>query len=400
MHKEHFDVLIVGARVAGAATAMRLAASGARVLLIDRAPRLDDTLSTHALMRPAVRLLARWGLIAPLLRAGTPVVREVAFHYGPRAITIPIRPDNDMPGLFAPRRTVLDKLLLEAATETGADVRFSTGFLGCYRNAAGRVTGARLLQADGSEAEISADLLIGADGRQSVVAQAVGSLQARTAPDRTVVHYSYVPGIMNRGYRWFFAPGMSAGAIPTNHGAHCVFAACPREHAKVHFGSGGKPGTVSILDAFDSELAEHVRTTEPLGKMHRFLGADGHIRQRTGNGWALVGDAACFKDPATAHGITDAFLDAEALAQSYIETGTVDDYCRIRDAAVKPVFEATQEIAAFGWDYPRLVHLHETMNAAIKDEDKSLTGAPCQKQPQPMQAGQYDPVDQGVVLCR
>ena len=77
----HYDVVVVGARVAGAATAMLFARAGMRVLAVDRQGYGSDTLSTHALMRPAVMQLARWGLLDRLIESGTPVITTTTFHY-------------------------------------------------------------------------------------------------------------------------------------------------------------------------------------------------------------------------------------------------------------------------------------------------------------------------------
>ncbi|HRW14111.1 FAD-dependent monooxygenase, partial [Amaricoccus sp.] len=109
MTRRAYDAVIVGARVAGAATGLALAAEGARVLILDRAPEIGDTLSTHALMRPGVELLARWGLLDRLLDAGTPLVRQAQFHYGAERVTVPVRPGPLAEGLIAPRRWLLDR---------------------------------------------------------------------------------------------------------------------------------------------------------------------------------------------------------------------------------------------------------------------------------------------------
>src|SRR4051794_31863251 len=117
-----YDVVVVGARVAGAATALLLARRGARVLVVDRARRGSDTMSTHALMRPAVVQLHRWGLLDDLMAAGTPPVTRTTFHYGEEQVPITLRPVAGTSALAAPRRTVLDPLLLDVAEAAGADV--------------------------------------------------------------------------------------------------------------------------------------------------------------------------------------------------------------------------------------------------------------------------------------
>ena len=90
--RTHYDAIVVGARCAGAATALQIARAGGRVLVVDRDRPGTDTLSTHALMRPAVALLDAWGLIAAIERAGTPVIRTTSFSYGDETIPIAIKP--------------------------------------------------------------------------------------------------------------------------------------------------------------------------------------------------------------------------------------------------------------------------------------------------------------------
>ena len=115
-----YDVIVVGARPAGAATAMVLARSGLRVLVVDRSRYGADTLSTHALLRGGVLQLARWGLLHELTAAGTPPVRGSVFHYGGERIEVPIKPAAGVDALYAPRRTVLDPVLVDGASDAGA----------------------------------------------------------------------------------------------------------------------------------------------------------------------------------------------------------------------------------------------------------------------------------------
>ena len=124
---DRYDVVVAGARVAGASTAMLLARQGLRVLVVDPIPATRDVLSTHALMRGAVMQLHRWGLLDAVRAAGTPTIEATTFHYGPDSITVPIKPRDGIDGLFAPRRTVLDPILLEAARSSGADAARTPG---------------------------------------------------------------------------------------------------------------------------------------------------------------------------------------------------------------------------------------------------------------------------------
>src|SRR5262245_36813375 len=140
-HSDRYDAVIVGARPAGAATALLLARAGLRVLVVDRSRYGDDTLSTHALMRGGVLQLHRWGLLDRIVDAGTPAVRGTTFQIGSDRISIEIKSAHGVDALYAPRRTVLDPILVDAAIEAGADVRFETTVTGLHRDDRGRVTG-------------------------------------------------------------------------------------------------------------------------------------------------------------------------------------------------------------------------------------------------------------------
>ena len=154
----HYDAIIVGARCAGAATAMLLARAGLRVLAVDRQSYGSDTLSTHALMRPAVMQLSRWGLLQPLIRSGAPVIASTTFHYGEQEVTVPIRPEPGIPGLIAPRRTVLDRMLVDAARAAGATVLHDTPVHDLMFDPHGRVRGVVLRDAAGRTRKVGADL--------------------------------------------------------------------------------------------------------------------------------------------------------------------------------------------------------------------------------------------------
>lgn len=136
-----YDVIVVGARAAGAATAMLLARQGLRVLVLERDRYGTDTLSTHALMRGSVLMLSQWGLLGPIVEAGTPPVRQTRFHYGADTMTVTIKPTLGVEALYGPRRTVLDAVLVDAAVAAGAEVRFGVTVTGLLRDATDRVVG-------------------------------------------------------------------------------------------------------------------------------------------------------------------------------------------------------------------------------------------------------------------
>ena len=123
----HYDAVVVGARAAGAATAMLLARRGLRVLVVDKGTYGSDTLSSHALMRGAVTRLHRWGLLGKVWAAGTPVITKASFRYGAEVLELDVPASEEIPGLAAPRRTVLDPILVDAAIVAGAAVHHRPG---------------------------------------------------------------------------------------------------------------------------------------------------------------------------------------------------------------------------------------------------------------------------------
>ncbi len=373
-NRNHYDAVIVGARCAGAATGMLLARAGASVLLVDRAPEIGDMLSTHALTRPAVMLLDRWGLLEALGQAGTPWVERTAFIYGSETVDIPLKPFGRARGLLAPRRFVLDRVLGTAARQAGAELRTGVTFEGVTRSTRGRVDGA-LLRVGGSFVRIGAGIVIGADGRMSAVAQSVGAATMLESQERTVACFGYFDGLPNEGYRWFYDTGIAAGLIPTNGGQHCVFVSCRPEEMRVRLAGGAVGCMAGILSRWDESLAGAVHRQGPATRLRRFPGAPGFLRAAAGPGWALVGDAGCFKDPLTAHGITDAFLDAQGLATVLAASpGDGAAYQAGRDAHARPVLEVTERIASFDWTLAELQALHMRMAACVKAEAAGLAG--------------------------
>jgi flavin-dependent dehydrogenase len=118
-----YDAIVVGARCAGSPTAMLLARKGYRVLVIDRASFPSDTLSTHLIHAPGVAALRRWGLLDRVIASNCPANTTYSFDFGPVTITGTPRPHDGISTAYAPRRTVLDTILVDAAAAAGAEVR-------------------------------------------------------------------------------------------------------------------------------------------------------------------------------------------------------------------------------------------------------------------------------------
>jgi flavin-dependent dehydrogenase len=370
-----YDAVIIGARCAGAATALLLARSGAKVLMIDRQAYGSDTLSTHALMRVAVLQLTRWGLIPDITAAGTPAIRSTTFHYGSEAIRVAIKPEHGVECLFAPRRTVLDRLLVDAARKAGAEVRHGVLLSGLLFARDGRVIGVSLKDAGESSVTVRADLVIGADGRQSTVAQLVKARAYVEGSHASGVVFGYFENLPQDGFHWHFARDAAAGVIPTNAG-HCVFAAVEAQQFSATFRGDVRRGFLQVLEASSPELRACAEGGTLTGRLRGFGGAPGYLRQCHGGGWALAGDAGYFKDPLTAHGITDALRDAELLSRAIVTGGTraLAAYQRERDALSLPFLRITDAIASFSWDLDAVKQLHADLSAAMKAETNHVAG--------------------------
>src|SRR5262245_11772013 len=164
--RSSYDAVVVGARCAGAATARLLARAGLTVLLVEQGLPGADTLSTLALMRAGVLQLSRWGLLDAIEAAETPRIETTTFHYGNDAVEIPIKPRDGVDALYAPRRTLLDPLLADAAQASGAEVAYRVRLKDLRRNMNGRVTGV-VVEGGGVARTIGATIVIGADGVNS-----------------------------------------------------------------------------------------------------------------------------------------------------------------------------------------------------------------------------------------
>jgi len=368
-----FDALIVGARCAGAATALLLGRAGARVLLVDKGTYGTDTLSTHALMRGAVLQLHRWGVLPAIVAAGTPPVRSTTFIYGERDITVPIEPRYGVGALYAPRRALLDRVLVDAARSSGVDVRYGVRIDDVITDGLGQVRGVTAV-ADGTRHRIEADIVIGADGLHSTIAKGVGATRVLEGRHATGVLYSYWKGLPVDGYCWWFRAGASLGAIPTNSGATCLFVSVPSARFRDELHGDASQAYRRLIREVSPTLDPWLHGASRVEPVRGFGGHVGFIKRSTGPGWALVGDAGYFKDPLTAHGISDALRDAELLARAITwgTPGALAEYEMTRDDLSRRLFEVTDEIASLDWTDDALQALHRAFSAEMSREVRAL----------------------------
>ncbi|MFV2197785.1 NAD(P)/FAD-dependent oxidoreductase [Nocardiopsis sp. LOL_012] len=347
-----YDVIVVGARCAGSPTAMLLARKGHRVLVLDRASFPSDTVSTHYLHQTALLKLQEWGVLAPIIEAGTPAIRKMHFSFQGIELNGFADPVDGIDAVYCPRRTLLDDTLVTAAREAGAEVVENFGVTDLVFEE-GRVVGVRGREDKGPEKELRARVVVGADGFHSTVARRVGAQNYNVRPSANFIYYSYYRGLgwglnhkTGHNRRWI-------GTWPTNDDLTMLAVICNRSHLK-EFRQEPEEQFLATFDDVVPDMAEELRAkgerVEPFRPMRN---PDNYYRTAYGPGWALVGDAGYHKDPFTGWGMADAFLHAEMLADRLDEglAGTrpmdeaLADYAAARDEESAPVYDFTCTLA-------------------------------------------------------
>ncbi|AHH17981.1 FAD-binding monooxygenase [Nocardia nova SH22a] len=347
------DVIVVGTRVSGAPLAMLLARKGYRVLAVDRATFPSDTASTHYIHQAGLGFLKKWDLLDRVIATGCPPVRHLNFTYTDIDIRGMADPAPDgIDAVYCPRRTVLDKILVDAADAAGAELIEGFAVTGLLRDG-DRVVGVRGRAGEGPEREFRARLVVGADGASSTVAKEVGAQVYEGSPAACFVYYSYYDGLdWGMQHRTGFGEQQFA-SWPTNDGLALVAVMRKRDRFR-EFRADPDGGVQEIVDQIDplfgAQLRELGTRVEPFRPM---LYPDNYRRRSFGPGWALVGDAGYHKDPFTGWGITDSFKYAQLLADLVDESlagtrpfeQTLPEYQRERDAQSASTFELTLSIS-------------------------------------------------------
>ncbi len=322
-------------------------------------------------MRGAVMQLRRWGVLSRVVAAGTPPIRETVFHYTDSDVAVDIKPTAGVDALYAPRRTVLDPILVSAAADAGVNVRYGNRVVAlAYRS--GRVAGVVTRDALGLQGFLPAGLVIGADGRNSTIAWLVAAPTTHQGRHTSAFTYGYFSGLPTTGYEWGYRPEGTAGFIPTNDHLTCVFAG----HVPSRVGRGGPSVLRDVVAQASPDMGERLRAATLVSGVRTFTGDPGRLRRPWGPGWALVGDAGPWKDPISAHGITDALRDAELLARAVLRDcdEAYRDYELVRNRLTIPILRGSEEIAAMGWDGDRIVELLRGLHSAMTDELDMILG--------------------------
>jgi 2-polyprenyl-6-methoxyphenol hydroxylase-like FAD-dependent oxidoreductase len=369
MSVQRYDAIVVGARCAGSPTAMLLARSGYRVLLLDKATFPSDTMSTHVVHPPGVAALRDWGLLERLEASGCPPVRTYSFDFGPLTISGTPQPIDGVAHGYCPRRTVLDQLLVEAAVEAGAELRegFNVDEIVAVD---GSVVGIRGRAKGGATVTERARVVIGADGRHSLMAKTVQPEQYEERPSRLSMYYAYWSGLPADGFETTIRAEHRRGwaAIRTNDDLTVVPFGWPVEefHANRSDIEANFLAAVALAPEFADRIGAATRESKFIGSAE----LPGYFRKPFGDGWALLGDAGYHKNPITAMGINDAFRDAELVAgalndafsgERTYEEG-MSDYQQTRDREARPVYEFTDDFAQLRPPPPEMQQLLGAMH--------------------------------------
>jgi 2-polyprenyl-6-methoxyphenol hydroxylase-like FAD-dependent oxidoreductase len=373
MSMKPYDAIVIGARCAGSPAAMLLARKGYKVLLVDKAKFPSDTISTHVIVPRGAAALQRWGLLDRVKATGCPPIHTYTFDFGP--LKIAGSPGTaDSPNAYCPRRTLLDKILVDAAVESGVELReeFSVDEV---TMSDGRVTGIKGHAKNSTPVTETARVVIGADGLNSIVSKTVKPEQYNEKPALQGSYYSYFADLPTDG-RFEICIGMDHGfaAAETNDGLTMVVGGWPI----ADYETKKKNHEANWIGMLESEpgFGDRVRGARRAAKIYG-AATPNYFRKPYGEGWALIGDAGYRKDPITAQGIANAFLDAERCsraldasfsgAQSYGEA--MSAYQRERDEDSMGMYEMTCQLAAFAPPPPEMLQLIGAMQGNQKAMD-------------------------------
>jgi 2-polyprenyl-6-methoxyphenol hydroxylase-like FAD-dependent oxidoreductase len=315
---EHYDVIIVGARCAGASLATMLARAGLKVVVVEQATFPRTTLSSHLMEADGLDFLRRIGVLEEVQRTGVRFMKRIDMRLGDLHVVTdwPLRFD-DIGGAAFLRRHLLDSILADAAARAGADVRMNAKVVEVlWENH--RASGVRV-RYDGSEGTLHAPLIVGADGRSSTIGYMCASRRYNVTQNERSYYFTFFEGADPAAddtvilHRW---ADRMVWAGPADSGLYLV-GVSPEGHEREYFRGNAEKGLLAHLRDCEPTAAAlgNARIATKMAGIRKF---EGYFRQACGPGWVLIGDSGHFKDPAAGRGIGDAFLQAEALAPAII----------------------------------------------------------------------------------
>jgi flavin-dependent dehydrogenase len=339
---------------------------------VDKAAFPSDAMSTHVVHPPGVAALQRWGLLDPLVATGCPPIEDYSLDLGPVMLAGSPRPVDGVSVAYCPRRTVLDKLLVDAAVEAGVEVREGFMVEAILVDDAGSVIGVRGRSPAGGVVTDRASVMVGADGRRSLLARTVRPEQYHERPSRIAMYYAYWSGLDVSTFATTVRADQRRGwaAAPTHDGLTVLGFGWPIEEFHQH--RGDIEGNFLAAIELEPDFAERVHAAT---RESRFVGTaelGGYFRKPFGPGWALVGDAGYHKNPITAMGISDAFRDAQLVSSAIDEALTrhrtydeaMSDYQHKRDRQVAAIYELTDESARLAAAPPDMQELLQAISGS------------------------------------
>jgi 2-polyprenyl-6-methoxyphenol hydroxylase-like FAD-dependent oxidoreductase len=314
--RQQRDAIVVGARCAGATLALALAQRGCDVVLIDRESFPSETISTHLIFPNTLARFERLGVLETLRAAHeVPLLESRIVGFGHECVG-GFTPVDGFDRAAAPRRSALDKAIVDTALSAGAEGRFGERVVDLIGSGTEEDPVRGVVLESGER--IGAQWVFGADGRGSTVAGRLGIERTRPLAGEMSFLFAYWRGLPDDGCATIeIRPNAVVNRWAAEDGLHLLTAAGDREFSR---GSGEErlrryleqledfPETVEPAALAGAEMAgELLVAPEPLMR--------GFFRSPTGPGWALVGDACHFKHPATAQGIGDAVEQAIYVAE-------------------------------------------------------------------------------------
>lgn len=368
-----YDIIVTGARVAGSSVGMLLARKGYKVLMLDKDSFPSDTISTHILFGKGQHCLQQWGLL-DRVKSHTPLITEMAFHMGPLSLKGAPPTYHGITGVIAPRRFYLDMILINAAVDAGVEFRDN-----CHVEEIlleeDKVVGVRCKTKSGQIFTAHARMVIGADGRNSLLARTVKAEAHHQYPKQTCWYYAYWTGVPIKALSMFSLPNRAVGVIPTNDNQVCITVTWPANEFTTYRSDveGNYLKTIREAEQLHALMMDAKRETAFVGMADLPF----FFRKPWGNGWALAGDAAYHKDPITGQGMSDAMVYADKLAQALDDgfSGRIPmaealmKYEQHRDEEVLPMYMLTYEWATLAPPPPE----QQALMMALERNDQALS---------------------------
>lgn len=354
-----YDVIVVGARVAGASTAMHLARKGYHVIIIERADYLGEAFSSHQMDIVGSDCLFSWGVYDRLLSTGCPGISENEISIGDTSFVSAVPAMGEIDQLHYCKRSKLDNMLLDCAVEAGAEVQFGSHFLAIAETNDASVSIVVRSAHSEEKQTIQARFLVGADGMNSAVANSIRSGKYDCTTEHAMSLYVYLEGLSTNRLYTHLRNSTSAALFPTNDGQSCLFIGHQALGGDRRFVSGADHLEFALTDF--PELRHQIEGASIASPIYRFPGREGFFREAGKGRCGLVGDASYFRDPIVGEGISDAMLMSELLAMQVDRVLRGEDaeasmkvYQTVRDSHLKPSCMRARKALEFSSDYSKL----------------------------------------------